>query len=119
MRVTIPAWFVVLTLPALVGWAAAAAQRNETIVSQVDAPLGKIRIDVYGHLNEPIILSPDEQLLPRVDRLRAEMRHYAAIQLKNRGLCPLGFEGPTVVLGPENDRDHLFFFVTCKPDGAP
>jgi hypothetical protein len=90
-------------------------ERHETHVTFAGAPLGELRIDVFGECRYPVALSPSEQAMPPTERIRAWARRCAEAELGARKICANGFDGPQLVLGPENNRNHTFFFVTCRP----
>jgi hypothetical protein len=93
------------------------ARRDETIVTLVtDAP-ATYRFDVFGAPSPHVEPTAEEKKMPPHLRMASVMRRYAEIHLRERGVCAQGFVGPDVVLGPENDRNHLFFFVTCSSRG--
>lgn len=75
----------------------------------------RIRFDVYGNPFPRTELSTEERRLPTHKQVALVMRRNAEIKLREVGYCPNGFTGPDLVLGPENDRRALFFYVDCLP----
>lgn len=75
----------------------------------------RVRFDVYGNPFPHIELTAAEKALPMHKQLALTMRRNAEIKLRELGYCPNGVTGPDLVLGPENDRRRLFFYVDCLP----
>lgn len=88
--------------------------RPETKITPDDSKNPRrIRFDVYGDPFPLASPNSDEAKLPVHLQIRAGMKRYAAIKLKELNYCPLGFSGPDVVLASERNRLMSFFYVDC------
>src|ERR1700754_1957260 len=98
----------------LVGCAISEPKPFETRITRVSTTPDKYRFDVFGDPGLELDPSINQLSVPAHEKIRLGMRRYAEVEMANRSLCPHGFDGPEMVLAPERERLHRFFFVQCK-----
>jgi hypothetical protein len=73
---------------------------------------GRYHFYVYGDPGLRMDPSIRQSNLPGYKQVQEGMRVYVASEFKARGLCPNGFTGPDVVLGPKATMER-HFYVEC------